>query len=1051
MEPSSVQVDISGTSLGGTQIGQQNVFNEHKSRLQTVTEWFSPINFAQKQKDVYKHEYSNSKDSFFEAAEFNSWKRAEIQVLWCRGIAKVGIACIYCEHQQQHAQTPQNLLASLWPHLRPNGEETLPSYVDNLYRIHTQNRTRPDLDQIQSIIQSAIKELEKAYIIIDGLDELSDAEHQETFMESIQALLGASNAEGVTLQVLVTSRLEPRVLDGTSIEIQATEEEIRSVVRRRIVPRSFSTLSIRKRIMEDEGLRNEILDQVVAKANGMFLIADLHMSSLRSMTNIRDLRDTLSKLPEKLDDYYKRAWTRIRKKDKHQAQIAYHAMAWLYLSQRQLTVDELRHALAIRSGDKIFCSEGLVEVTDIIEACQGLVVVETHSQLVRLMHSTIREFFQRHHDWLFKKSPAYLTKTCLTYLCLDVFEEKTCDYISLEDADSHARPGENIQRGKFLHFRLLEYPFLDYAAENWGYHAAGSHEERCLFAILTFLASNHALENAHMARPQVFHRSRRPRSPHNLKDLFPLRVAISFGLELSACWLVEPSLPKEKVVELMEKHILLALLEAMENGQVRVVNALLDAGIVPSRAGELPLTVLDCTFLYKDGRPKTALDKSVCYSHGDVANLLVRRGVGGPVTNDTMKYAVSAENFDILCHYLFAAPSAGGQYGRANAILHYAAKKGKVKVVEFSLANGANIESEADSYFMSSLGLAVVFGQSAVVQCLLDSGADVSVEMYDTSVSLGESDSASSLIQESVRCQTVFRERLNLVNEYTLEFSSGEIHDNAIDQLRRRLTTWLSTQPEPLELLHNPEFLAAMREDSEHEKIIRMLLQHKPNVSVLGQNGETLLHLAVISKPRMNALLQHLMDYPETGLDVNTGDCHGRTPLHYAAVACNADVMELLIKHGADVLATDHSSMTTLHFAVQSRRCIAIATKHGCRPDVAHSLVGTPLDLAESLKYPNAHAIKVVLEKHLAEFAETQSAQSGPRQVARDLLDADSKEYQTITSWMISKSHDYGVLCRRSIRICLNGSQQHGYVQELARIEAEAKGRERKWILVPDP
>lgn len=871
--------------------------------------------------------------------------------------SKVGIACIYCEHQQQHAQIPQNLLASLWPHLSPSGEETPPFYVENLYRVHTQNRTRPDLDQIQSVIESTIKELEKAYIVIDGLDELSDAEHQETFMESIEALLLASNAGMVKLQVLVTSRLEQRVLNGTTIELQAIKEEISSMVKRRIVPKSFRTSSIRKTIMESEGLQKEILDQVVAKANGMFLIADLHISSLRTITNVRDLRERLSQLPEKLDDYYERAWARIRSQEKHQKQIAYHAMSWLYLSLRQLKVDELRHALATRSGDKVFCTEGLIEITDIIEACQGLVVVETHSQLVRLMHSTIREFFQKHHDRLFKNSPAYLTRTCLTYLCLEVFEGKRCDYIWLEDADVHAKPGEKIERGRFLYYRLLEYPFLDYAAENWGYHAAGSHEESCLSAIITFLLSYHALGNAHMARPQVFHPSRRPRRPHHFKDLVPLRVAISFGLETSACCLVEPSLPREDSAQVMKDQILLALLEAMENGQVRVVNALLDAGIVPSRTGELPLTVLDRTFLYKDVRPKIALDKSVCYGHDEVANLLVKRGVGGRVTTDTMKYAVSAENFEVLRHYLFASKSGGGHYGRANTILHYAAKKGKVSVVEFSLINGADIESEHESYGISSLGLAVVFGQSAVVQYLLNTGADISVEMHDMSVSLGESDSASSLIQEAVRCQTVFHERLNFVNEYTLESSSGEILDNAIDQLRKRLTTWLSTQPEPLELLHNPEFLAAMREDSEHEKIIRMLLRRNPELSVLAENGESLLHLAVVSKPRMNALLQHLKDYPDTGLDVNMGDCHGRTPLHYAAVACNADVMELLIEHGADVLATDHSSMTTLHFAVQSRRCIAIATNHGCKPDVAHSLLGTPLDLAKSLEHPNAHSM----------------------------------------------------------------------------------------------
>lgn len=48
--------------------------------------------------------------------------------------------------------------------------------MENAYRIHTQQSTKPDLDQIQFIIQSKIDDLEKVYILIDGLDERLDAD-----------------------------------------------------------------------------------------------------------------------------------------------------------------------------------------------------------------------------------------------------------------------------------------------------------------------------------------------------------------------------------------------------------------------------------------------------------------------------------------------------------------------------------------------------------------------------------------------------------------------------------------------------------------------------------------------------------------------------------------------------------------------------------------------------------------------------------------------------------------------------------------------------------
>lgn len=970
--------------------------------------------------------------------------------------AKVGIACIYCEHQQQYAQIPQNLLSSLWPHLGPKGEENAPSYLENLYRVHTANRTRPGLDQIQSVIQSAIKELEKGYIIIDGLDELSDAEHQVTFLESIEALLVASNAEVVKLQVLVTSRLEQRVLDATSIEIQATEDEIRSMVEKRVVPRSFGALSIRNKIKESEDLRNEILDQVVAKANGMFLIADLHMTSLRSITNVRDLRQALSQLPEKLDDYYERAWARIRNQEKHQVQIAFHAMSWLYLSKRQLHVDELCHALATRSGDKVFCTEGLTEITDIIEACLGLVVVETHSQVVQLMHSTVREFFQKHHNRLFKNSPAYLTRTCLTYLCLDVFKwKRPCQFLSLEDVDQRAKPGQKVVRRNILAYRLLDYPFLDYAAENWGYHAAGDHELSCFTAIFAFLISPLALINAHLARPQMFYLSKRLRRACDIHLLRPLSVTISFGLETSACLLVELNVPNGPEVQhvfhniQIRESLLVGLLEAMENGQTSVVKALLEAGIEPPASGELPLTALDRTFAFpEDNCPKTALDKSVCYGHKEVANILLRRGVGGSVTNDTIEYAISAENLDVLRHSLSEAALNGEQCGRADAILHYAAKKGKVTVVNFSLSQFADVESKDDIYGTSALGLAVIHGQREVVQLLLDKGAKVSVEIPGNT--LGESSSASTPIQEAAKSQKVFEDRMKCVGHYPVECSSAKTFDAVTHRFKKRLRTWLTAQPAPLDLLRNPGFLAAIREDSEHEKIIKLLLDHHADLSVLGENRESLLHLAVISKPRMRALLQHLSDHPDVDLDVDARDSQGRTPLHYAAVTCNADVMELLIQYGADALATDCSSVTLLHFAIHSSRCIKIAIKHGCVVDKAHALLGTPLEFADSFEDPNPHAIKV-LERSLADRPKPEGLRPGAVQGHHSLLDADSKASEEITRWMVSKRNKHSVLCTRILKACLNESWQAGYVQALAKIEAETKRRGRSWVLVPDP
>lgn len=182
----------------------------------------------------------------------------------------VGVACIYCDYQQQHVQTPSNLLASLWSQLYPCRDGYPPPYMENLYRAQVHQRTKPDRDQVQFVIQRAINELEKVYILVDGLDEVADMDRQEDFLGAIKTLLADSNVEGGKLHVLVTSRRPNHLFGGDSIEIRPVLEEITSMVERRIkIPRSFRH-SIRDEVLNNPEIRSQILRKVASEANGIF-------------------------------------------------------------------------------------------------------------------------------------------------------------------------------------------------------------------------------------------------------------------------------------------------------------------------------------------------------------------------------------------------------------------------------------------------------------------------------------------------------------------------------------------------------------------------------------------------------------------------------------------------------------------------------------------------------------------------------------------------------------------------------------------------------------
>ena len=79
-------------------------------------------------------------------------------------------------------------------------------------------------------------------------------------------------------------------------------------------------------------------------------------------------------------------------------------------------------------------------------------------------------------------------------------------------------------------------------------------------------------------------------------------------------------------------------------------------------------------------------------------------------------------------------------------------------------------------------------------------------------------------------------------------------------------------------------------------------------------NNETALYKACLSAKDAKEKVEYLLDL---GLElaVTMGNSFQTTPLHAAALAGNNDVIEILIKHGADVDATTLDGRTALHYA----------------------------------------------------------------------------------------------------------------------------------------
>jgi hypothetical protein len=164
----------------------------------------------------------------------------------------------------------------------------------------------------------------------------------------------------------------------------------------------------------------------------------------------------LKKLPtgsEAYDHAYKDAMERIEGQLIDEEELAKQVLSWITYAKRPLTTSELEHAIAVEPKESQLDEESICRVKDMVSVCAGLVTINEESGIIRLVHYTTQEYFERTQSQWFPQAESEITITCITYLSFNVFESGLC------------------QTDDEFEKRLQLYKLYDYASHNWGYHA----------------------------------------------------------------------------------------------------------------------------------------------------------------------------------------------------------------------------------------------------------------------------------------------------------------------------------------------------------------------------------------------------------------------------------------------------------------------------------------------------------------------------------------------------------------------------------------------------
>ncbi|KAJ0292012.1 hypothetical protein COL940_000311 [Colletotrichum noveboracense] len=175
-------------------------------------------------------------------------------------------------------------------------------------------------------------------------------------------------------------------------------------------------------------VQDEIQKGILCKINGMFLLAKLLIDSLSCKTTLKAIRKALDAASAEDDTYayfYEEALERVRLQPTAHVQLANQVLSWIVFAKRPLEIHELQHALAMEEEASEIEEDNIPSAEIIISACAGLVTLDEQSGIVRLVHQTTQEFFNKRDEDLFPDADAEITNTCVRYLCLDQFIEGT--------------------------------------------------------------------------------------------------------------------------------------------------------------------------------------------------------------------------------------------------------------------------------------------------------------------------------------------------------------------------------------------------------------------------------------------------------------------------------------------------------------------------------------------------------------------------------------------------------------------------------------------------
>ena len=357
----------------------------------------------------------------------------------------------------------------------------------------------------------------------------------------------------------------------------------------------------------------------------------------------------------------------------------------------------------------------------------------------------------------------------------------------------------------------------------------------------------------------------------------------------------------------------------------------------------------------------SALRFAIRAGHIEIAELLISHGA-----RFALLKAAEEGNIKLVKHFL----GQGHKKNTCDSALHGAVRNGHKQIVELLLSHGADVNSLRWGDF-TPLFYAVTIGGDI----------DVLNQFTNSLLSPTSKESRESRVKkQSPATQKEYLDIVKLlinhgadVNIKTNQLEFVPLHyaifGGNVEIVETLLNKGAEVNPETQTAKISSRYVTPLHLAVHYNDlaICEHLLQRGAKVdsqmptesSWMYAARQTPLHFAAYSR---NTKLVALMI--KHGAEINATDHYGRTPLHCAVQRKDRAITKLLLSHGADINATDHYGNKPLHDAAENQDLIIVRMllSHGADSNPTNLEGRTPTSIAEH--NGNTEIVKLLTAKH---------------------------------------------------------------------------------------